>query len=98
MMKWKLMPSNMPKYFVRDDNSISIAIDSRISVPYIAAANLIAGEEVVSEFLFSSDDNWQRVTARVRELWADGDERDRGERGNGSKEISTVQLSLAELR
>ncbi|MCA8977346.1 MAG: lipid-A-disaccharide synthase, partial [Planctomycetes bacterium] len=48
-----------------------------LSVPWIAAANLIAGREVVPEFCFHGDGGWQRVLFACRELWHDGPRRDR---------------------
>jgi hypothetical protein len=48
-----------------------------LSVPYIAAANLIAGAAVVPEFCFHRQSGGQRVLAAVRELWADGERRSR---------------------
>jgi len=47
-----------------------------ISVPWIAAANLVAGREVVPEFLFHDDAGWQRAEAALRSLLRDGPERE----------------------
>jgi lipid A disaccharide synthetase len=46
-----------------------------LSVPWIAAANLIAGRAVVPEFCFHGEQGWLRVLAACRELWADGPRR-----------------------
>ncbi|MBK8100421.1 MAG: lipid-A-disaccharide synthase [Planctomycetes bacterium] len=43
-----------------------------LSVPWIAAANLIAGRAVVPEFCFAHDGGWDDVLAAARSLWADG--------------------------
>lgn len=42
-----------------------------LSVPYIAAANLIAGREVVPEFCFHRPEGWDAVLAAARRLWHD---------------------------
>ncbi|MFN9754901.1 MAG: lipid-A-disaccharide synthase [Planctomycetota bacterium] len=42
-----------------------------LSVPFIAAANLIAGREVVPEFCFHRPEGWQEVLATARRLWTD---------------------------
>ncbi|GAB4151955.1 MAG: lipid-A-disaccharide synthase [Planctomycetota bacterium] len=47
-----------------------------LSIPYIAAANLIAGRKVVPEFCFRRDRGWDRVAEAALELWADGPARD----------------------
>jgi lipid-A-disaccharide synthase len=48
-----------------------------LSVPFIAAANLIAGRAVVPEFCFHRRRGWGRVLDAARELWQDGDRRRR---------------------
>ena len=48
-----------------------------LSVPYIASANLIAGDEVAPEFCFRDEATWSTVADRARELWREGDARDR---------------------
>jgi len=48
-----------------------------LSVPFIAAANLIAGREVVPELCFHGADGWDRVLLAARGLWADGPARAR---------------------
>ncbi len=47
-----------------------------LSVPWIAAANLIAGRRVVPEHCFHRDEGWQAVTSDVLALWRDGPTRD----------------------
>ncbi|MCA8950012.1 MAG: hypothetical protein KDE27_10950 [Planctomycetes bacterium] len=47
-----------------------------LSVPWIAAANLIAGHQVVPEHCFAGDDGWDRVRQSALALWPDGPERD----------------------
>jgi lipid-A-disaccharide synthase len=47
-----------------------------LSVPWIAAANLVAGREVVPEHCFHRPEGWDAVLADVRRLWADGPARD----------------------
>ncbi len=46
-----------------------------LSVPWIAAANLIAGRRVVPEHCFNGDDGWQKVERDAAELWPDGEPR-----------------------
>jgi len=57
-----------------------------LSVPWIAAANLIAGRAVVPEHCFHGADGWQRVTADAERLWRDDAAR------------AEVQAGLAEVR
>ncbi|MCR9245458.1 MAG: lipid-A-disaccharide synthase [bacterium] len=47
-----------------------------LSVPWIAAANLIAGREVVPEHCFTGDEGWRGVQDSVRRLWPEGEPRD----------------------
>lgn len=47
-----------------------------LSVPWIAAANLIAGRRAVPEFCFHHAGGWDDVLAAARALWRDGTERD----------------------
>jgi len=47
-----------------------------LSVPWIAAANLIAGRAVVPEFCFHRPSGWDTVAAKAVELWNDGVPRD----------------------
>jgi lipid-A-disaccharide synthase len=42
-----------------------------LSVPWIAAANLVAGRAVVPEHCFHGDDGWRRVQADAERLWFD---------------------------
>ncbi len=42
-----------------------------LSVPWIAAANLIAGRAVVPEHCFHGEAGWQRVAADAERLWRD---------------------------
>lgn len=46
-----------------------------LSVPFIASANLIAGQEVVPEFCFRNPSGWRKVEDSVAKLWADGEAR-----------------------
>ena len=55
----------------------SIGYHNILSVPFIAAANLIAGHRVVPEFCFHRHNGWNRVTAAAGELWRDGPSRSR---------------------
>lgn len=48
-----------------------------LSVPFIASANLIAGQEVVPEFCFRNPDGWQKVEDSVAKLWTDDKVRSR---------------------
>jgi lipid-A-disaccharide synthase len=57
-----------------------------LSVPWIAAANLIAGRAVVPEHCFHGEDGWVRVTADAERLWRDGAAR------------AEVMAGLAEVR
>lgn len=43
-----------------------------LSVPWIAAANLVAGRRVVPEFCFHRASGWASVERAALELWADG--------------------------
>lgn len=49
----------------------SLGYRNILSVPFIAAANLIAGREVVPEHCFSGTDGWAAVTADAERLWSD---------------------------
>lgn len=53
----------------------TLGYHSILSVPWIAAANLIAGRRVVPEFCFHHDGGWDDVAAAASELWRDGDSR-----------------------
>jgi lipid-A-disaccharide synthase len=46
-----------------------------LSVPFIAAANLIAGRRIVPEHCFAGDGGWQRVQADAERLWSDPEAR-----------------------
>ncbi|MFQ5506253.1 MAG: lipid-A-disaccharide synthase [Planctomycetota bacterium] len=46
-----------------------------ISVPWIAAPNLVAGRTALPEFCFHSDKHWNEVFAAMRRLWDAGDAR-----------------------
>lgn len=52
-----------------------------LSVPFVAAANLIAAREVVPEFCFHGEDGWDRVAAAAQRLWSDGEARRNCEAG-----------------
>jgi len=52
-----------------------------LSVPWIAAANLIAGRLVVPEHCFHRDEGWQRVLADAERLWFDEGARAEARRG-----------------
>ena len=43
-----------------------------LTVPWIAAANLVLGAPKVPEFCFAADETWQEVTERLHDLWEDG--------------------------
>jgi lipid-A-disaccharide synthase len=47
-----------------------------LSVPWIAAANLVAGRAVVPEFCFHHAGGWDDVLAAARSLWQAGPERE----------------------
>ena len=47
-----------------------------VTVPYIAAANLIAGREIVPELVFDDDEGWLRAEQHLRELLVDGPRRE----------------------
>lgn len=47
-----------------------------LSVPWIAAANLVAGAPVVPEFCFHRPTGWDAVLRQARELWTAGPARD----------------------
>ena len=53
----------------------SLGYHNILSVPWIAAANLIAGRLVVPEFCFARERGWDRVQQAAIELWRDGPER-----------------------
>lgn len=59
---------------------------SLLSVPWIAAANLIANRPVVPEFCFHDAATWSRVQDTVLQLWSDPQAR------------STMATALAEVR
>ncbi|MBL9079562.1 MAG: lipid-A-disaccharide synthase [Planctomycetes bacterium] len=52
-----------------------------LSVPWIAAANLIAGRQVVPEFCFHGEPGWRRVEQAALQLWTDDAARAEVERG-----------------
>jgi len=52
-----------------------------LSVPWIAAANLVAGRAVVPEFCFHHPGGWDDVLAAARALWLSGPERDATRQG-----------------
>ena len=52
-----------------------------LSVPWIAAANLVAGRRVVPEFCFHHASGWDEVLAAARALWRPGPERDASRQG-----------------
>lgn len=49
----------------------SIGYHSILSVPWIAAANLIVGRGAVPEFCFARERGWDRVQAAAERLWHD---------------------------
>jgi lipid-A-disaccharide synthase len=53
----------------------SIGYHSILSVPWIAAANLIAGRLVVPEFCFARESGWDQVEQAAVALWGDGPKR-----------------------
>ncbi len=55
----------------------TIGYHNILSVPWIAAANLIAGKKVVPEHCFHRPEGWDAVLADARALWADGETRTR---------------------
>lgn len=55
----------------------SLGYHSILSVPWIAAANLILGRRGVPEFCFHRAAGWRAVIDAARELWHDGPARDR---------------------
>jgi lipid-A-disaccharide synthase len=62
-----------------------------LTVPFIAAANLIAGRAVVPEFCFANDAGWHDVEAAARALLAAGPPRDAALAG-----IAEVRARLGE--
>lgn len=46
-----------------------------VTVPHIAAANLIAGKQIVPEVVFDDDDGWLRAEHELRQLMVDGEQR-----------------------
>lgn len=46
-----------------------------LSVPFIASANLVAGQRVIPEFCFRNTEGWREVEQSVLELWPDGEPR-----------------------
>ena len=50
--------------------------DRYITVPWIAAINLVANERAVPEHCFADDDGWQQVEQSIRDVLADGSVRD----------------------
>lgn len=55
----------------------ALAYHNILSVPHIAAANLVAGRTVVPEFCFSRRSGWLAVERAAAELWRDGQARER---------------------
>lgn len=55
----------------------AIGYHNILSVPWIAAANLIAGRQVVPEHCFTGDHGWDDVLSSARQLWPDGGPRER---------------------
>ena len=53
----------------------AIGYHNILSVPWIAAANLIAGRQVVPEHCFAGDAGWARVQADAERLWFDAEAR-----------------------
>ena len=48
-----------------------------LSVPYFAVTNLVCGHRIVPEFPVAHGDDWDQVAEAVRELWQEGETRDR---------------------
>lgn len=46
-----------------------------VTVPFIGAANLIAGREIVPEFIFADPARWGDVAKAARKLWQPGEDR-----------------------
>ncbi len=63
----------------------SLGYRNILSVPFIAAANLIAGREVVPEHCFSGTCGWDAVTADAQRLWSD--EAARAAHLDGAREV-----------
>ncbi|MBX3464449.1 MAG: lipid-A-disaccharide synthase [Planctomycetes bacterium] len=57
-----------------------------LSVPWVAAANLVAGRAIVPEHVFHGEAGWQRVLADAERLWQDAAAR------------AAAQTGLAEVR
>ena len=69
----------------------SIGYHSILSVPWIAAANLIAGRAAVPEFCFARERGWARVQAEAERLW-----RDETARAAAIAELADVRRRLGE--
>ena len=77
-----------------------------LSVPFIGAANLIAGRQVVPEICFRDPGDWHRIDEEVRTLWQEGARRRRcladlaevrqrmGEPGGGDRAAKWVVAAL----
>ncbi|MBL8723116.1 MAG: lipid-A-disaccharide synthase [Planctomycetes bacterium] len=50
----------------------SLGYHTILSVPWIAAANLVSNRTIVPEFCFHRQAGWQRVAAAVQSLWHEG--------------------------
>jgi lipid-A-disaccharide synthase len=59
----------------------SLGYHNILSVPFIAAANLVAGREVVPELCFHGQAGWQRVADAAVRLWTDDEARRNCEAG-----------------
>ncbi len=59
-----------------------------LSVPWIAAANLIAGQRVVPEHCFAGERGWQRVQQEAERLWSD----------EGAREAAIAGLTVVRRR
>ncbi len=69
----------------------TLAYHNILSVPWIAAANLIAGRRIVPEFCFHRASGWDQVQRAVRDLWSDGPARAAAVQG-----LAEVRLRLGQ--
>jgi lipid-A-disaccharide synthase len=69
----------------------AIGYHNILSVPWIAAANLVAGRTVVPEHCFAGEHGWRRVAADAERLWSDATAR-----GEAIAALRDVRLRLGE--